>query len=900
MHDRSNSWQGIPLHHMLWAKTDRSDEHTHALICHLIDVAAVTRALWDTALTSSMRNQLCNPLGLETDQAGRLLAFWAGLHDLGKASPAFQRLYERAKVLLEEKGLDFPRIFVRKACYHGTITARTLGSALEKCTNLARRPAARIARALGGHHGAWPIPGEMRKIRSTQLGGEEWNALRHRLTDDLVYLFHPPHVESLGGSLVEENTFLTLFSGLTVVADWIGSASKYFPYQEAPIDLQKYAQRSARQAHRALAELGWDGWEPPRERASFQALFPRYTPYPMQQKIIELGAGLEGPAMVIIEAPTGSGKTEAALTIADQWAEQSQQQGTYIGMPTRATSNQMFGRFTRMLRHRYPGEVVNAQLIHGQARWSDNVRSLQLTSPGDEEAGAVVAMQWFLPRKRSLLAPFGVGTVDQAFLSILQTRHFFLRLFGLSHKTIIFDEVHAYDTYMNALFYRLLRWLRAAGTSVIILSATLPAKAREALLGAYAGTTADTSPDVTYPAVSWATEGQVGTVPLQAPENRTVTLEWLQRSPEAIADLLAHRLKGGGCAAVICNRVRRSQEVYRALKKAQIVPKENLILFHARFPSVRRDDIEERVLSNFGKDPEDRPHKAIVVATQVIEQSLDLDFDLMISDHAPVDLLLQRAGRLHRHQRPDRPNSLSRPHLLVTKPALKDGLPDFGYDARVYEEYILLRSYITLRDRDNLALPGDTETLIEDVYGPEASAMNGLPDGWMERLKKTKEDMERTQRKEVSEARKRLVPPPEDERLLSMRNPMLAEEDPTLHRAYRALTRLGRPSISLVCLHRTANEVTLDREGEGTPVDLSKEPDAKLTEKLAKRAVSVSSYYVVKHFRGQEAPPGWREHPLLRHYRAAIFVNGRCSLDDTPRTLRLTPEYGLEIERKGK
>lgn len=897
MYDGGKTAWDIPLHHMLWAKTARNDEHTHALICHLIDVAEVTRALWDVGLTSSMRRQLCDSLGLGMSQAGQLLAFWAGLHDLGKASPAFQRLYEPARIRLMEKGLPFPHIFVKEACYHATITARTLADALQSRTDLARRPAMRIAHALGGHHGAWPPPYEIKNVKSTQIGGEEWATIRYRLTDELASLFPPPDVENLGRTPAEENTLLTLFTGLTVVADWIGSMREYFSYQKAPLDPETYAQRAAAQAQRALAELGWSGWKPPGDARSFQELFP-FAPYPMQQRAIEVGGTLKEPAMIIIEAPTGSGKTEAALAIAEKWICERQQQGTYIAMPTQATSNQMFKRFTDMLCCRYDDRLVNVQLIHGQARWSDDVRSLRLASPGDEEAGAVTAMEWFLPRKRSLLAPFGVGTVDQAFLSVLQTRHFFLRLFGLGHKTVIFDEVHAYDTYMNALFHRLLRWLHASGTSVIILSATLPKQRRRELLEAYAGVAADDLPAIPYPSLSWAVEGRADAIPLQAPEKRTVTLEWVERSPDEIAHLLAKRLQGGGCAAVICNRVRRSQEIYRALKEARLVPEEDLVLFHARFPAAWRGKIEARVLSQFGKDAGNRPHRAIVVATQVIEQSLDLDFDLMISDLAPVDLLLQRAGRLHRHQREGRPLSLSEPHLLVTRPAQEKDVPDFGLDAYVYDLCILLRSYLALLGRDHLALPKDTEPLIEAVYGATDLPHEGLSERWVERLQKAGKALEQKRREAAYEARKRLVPPPEDERLLSMRNPMLAEEDPDLHQAYRALTRLGRPSISLVCLHRTEQGITLTPDGTGPLVDLDEEPGAALTEQLARHAVSVSSYNVVKHFRDEDVPRGWRRHPLLRHYRAAIFCRGICHLDSTSPTLILSPEYGLEIKRE--
>lgn len=214
---------------------------------------------------------------------------------------------------------------------------------------------------------------------------------------------------------------------------------------------------------------------------------------------------------------------------------------------------------------------------------------------------------------------------------MLQTRHFFVRLLGLSHKTIIFDEVHAYDTYMSTLFQRLLGWLHAVGASVVILSATLPATSRRQLLQAYAGVEDEEMPEVFYPTITWAMEDEVGVVPLETSARRTVGLEWIEREPESIVERLKEELSQGGCAAVICNTVGRTPEVYRALQDADIVPEGDLILFHARFPSAWRDRIEDDVLARFGKDADERPEKAIVVATQVIEQSLDLDVDVMVS-----------------------------------------------------------------------------------------------------------------------------------------------------------------------------------------------------------------------------------------------------------------------------
>jgi CRISPR-associated endonuclease/helicase Cas3 len=887
-----------PLYQLLWAKTDKSKTITHPLICHLIDVAQVTLALWNTVLTGSIRTQFADALGLDVEAGGRLIAFLAGLHDLGKASPCFQRKHAPTQVSLAKAGLSFPKVFSREPCPHGTISADALETLLETETGLHRRLAKKIARAMGGHHGAWPSPHNIQHLKSTQVGGEDWDPVRHDLLHAMVMLFEPPPVERLGATRQEENALLTLLSGLTSTADWIGSMERYFPYAVEPIDPVRYAERAAAQARRALEELGWIGWQPPTEGVPFRDLF-RLEPRPMQEAVVNLAERLSQPALVIIEAPTGIGKTEAALYLADHWARTCQQRGLYVAMPTMATSNQMFSRVQELLARRYPESLVNVHLIHSQARWREDMQALRLETFDEGQGGTVAAMAWFLPHKRSLLAPFGVGTVDQALLSVLQARHFFVRLFGLSHKTVIFDEVHAYDTYMSAIFQRLLGWLRAVGASVVLLSATLPAQTRRELLQAYAGMLDVSLPDVCYPAITWTMGDQIGVVPLEAPPSRIVTLEWIGREPETVAERLTSELRSGGCAAVICNTVKRAQEVYKTLKEADIVPEQDLILFHARFPFAWRDEIEQKVLFHFGKE-NDRPHKAIVVATQVIEQSLDLDFDLMITDLAPVDLILQRAGRLHRHQRDGRPVPLSTPRLLVTTPAHRDGAPDFGHDVYVYERYVLLRSYLALQGRDQVTLPVETEALIEAVYGDEEPPADSLTKALGAALMDARQRMQRHEEQHVYKARMKMIPSPQADDLLAQCSLALEEDSPELHEAFQALTRLIPPGVSLVCLHQTPAGLTLEPNGSGPGIDLAQEPEPDLTEQLARYTLKVTHQPVVQYFLAQSVPTGWRDHPLLRNHRAVIFTDGVCPLAGTPYTLRLSRKLGLEIEKEAE
>ena len=880
------------LYQQLWAKTKRRSGATHPLVCHMIDVGQVALTLWQTVLTDGFRNEIADVLGLDVANAGRLIAFWAALHDLGKATPAFQRKYSPAQVTLSEAGLPFPKSYSKEPFYHGTATTYLLPELLTAETNIPRRWRKGLASAVGGHHGAWPTPLDVQALKPYRLGDGKWEEVRVALVQALKEIFTPDMPTEARVPRKTRNALWTLLSGLTSVADWIGSMERYFPFVDLPIDLSAYAQRAEEQAHRSLLDLHWTDWSPPMTDRTFTELFNVAGPRPMQAQVIELAEQLAQPSLVIIEAPTGVGKTEAALYLADHWARTLQQRGLYVAMPTMATSNQMFDRVNNVMARRYPDSSAPVLLVHSQARWSqeDPPQKMNIAREViEDEQESVDAMTWFLPRKRSLLAPFGVGTVDQTFLSVLQTRHFFVRLFGLSHKTLVFDEVHAYDTYMSTLFQRLLGWLRAVGASVVILSATLPEKTRREMVWAYTGTDG-ALPEAPYPAITWASGDDIGVLPVDAPHARPLGLHWITREPQTIVEQLDTELRQGGCAAVICNTVGRAQEVYRALRAADLVPDDDLILFHARFPMAWRQEIEADVLARFGKAGE-RPERAIVVATQVIEQSLDLDFDVMISDLAPVDLLLQRAGRLHRHDRATRPTPLVHPRLFVTAPEMEEDVPQWGSDAYIYEPYVLLRSYLVLEGREEITLPTDTVPLIEGAYGPEEPDAGALAPALLEACQKMRKDEEKSQ----DIARRKLIKPVTADNLLRKSNADLAEEAPEIHAAFRALTRLSPPSLSVVCLYQIDGALNTAPDGSGTPVDLEKRPDADLTRTLVEASLSISHRGVFPHLVREKPPTGWRKHTLLKNYRVAVFQHGVCSFEDCAYTLVLKRETGLEF-----
>ncbi len=874
----------------LWAKYDHKSGRSHPLVAHLIDVGMVAQAMWERSFTPALRARVAGWLGLEEAEAGRLLAFWIALHDLGKATPAFQA---KVKPMMAQLRRYFPfdKAAVGKSPHfaHGSATYALLRGLLPAVHPDVSSAAIRnLARVLGGHHGSWPVS----KAGTLASGANEpaWQEARRTIVVRLQQLFHPSRHFTLPEDVEARNAFWTFLSGYTSTADWLGSMETYFPFVDAPLDLMDYAQGASQKAIQVLEANDWTGWQPPEEAVPFTELFRVEAPRPMQEEVIRLSERLVEsgrPALVILEAPTGSGKTEAALYLADRLIAERGMRGFYVAMPTMATSNQMYERVRTMLEDRYEGSQIQPLLLHSQARWTKEDRLPEVNVWGDHPA----AMRWFLRRRRGLLAPFAVGTVDQALLTVLKTKHFFVRHFGLSGKVLIFDEVHAYDTYMSTLFERLLRWLRELGATVIILSATLPQATRRRLLATYAVDVDEGAAALPAPALSWVEAGHrphTQPLPVAAEQQRDIALQIIER--DELAERLEEALREGGCAAVLCNTVRQAQETYRRLHEAQIVPDEALFLFHARYPMWRRQEIEEEVLDRFGKRGE-RPQKAIVVATQVIEQSLDLDFDLTVSDVAPIDLLIQRVGRLHRHRRP-RPAPLREPRLLLIRPREGEDGPDFGNAQYIYERDILWLSWNRLRQREHLRLPDEAAALIESVYGDEISLEDDA------RLLEARRQTKQKREEEMRNARQRLIPDVAKRSLLRMQNMELSDDDdPTVHQDLQAMTRLSPPSVRAVCLHRMADgSINTRADGSGSPVDLSKSPDQSgtaSTYELVQTMITVP-VWVVRHGMAEmeeNKAPGWKRHPLLQYVYPLVFEGGRTTVGEF--RLTLEDDFGL-------
>ncbi len=884
----------------LWGKAQPGDVQpapAHPLLCHMLDVAFVAQRILEDVLPRSMAQRLARSTSLGWPDVQAWITFLVALHDLGKASPEFQAKAPAMRVALDAIGFDLDP--PSGARFHGVFGVLGIAEQLQRM-GLDQFAAVRLARAVAAHHGEFPTDAAALNPAGPRESGRHpaWATARRGIVDTLAQTLGVRDAQPFQGSASEDHAIIVLLAGLTAVADWIGSIAEVFTYEFPPDSLDDYAPLARVRAGEALQHAAM-GAPFPGSTRSFVELFATFgfdQPWPLHRTAERVCAELEQPALIIIEAPMGEGKTEAALLIAEHSASRNGHSGLFIGLPTQATANQMLGRVERFLTGAHPGIRANLHLAHGGAAMVEGYERLiqAVYDPDGTESGEIRAERWFVDKKRALLASHAVGTIDQALLGILRTPHGFVRLFGLAGKTVVLDEVHAYDTYTETLLERLVAWLGAVGATVVLLSATLPSNRRRRLLRAF-GAPPDLAMTASYPRVSVASAGQMNEYSfgsLRAP--LVVGIERLADDANAVARVLADAIGDGGCGGWICNTVGRAQAAYRALRSLRnegALPADTvLLLFHSRFLHADRARIERDVERMLGRSGE-RPRRAIIVGTQVLEQSLDIDFDLLATDISPIDLILQRTGRLHRHSRL-RPPHLARPRLLLIVP--EGGVLDAPLKqvAIVYEALVIRRTLLALEGRTEVRLPDDIERLVEEVYTypdpPEhAAALADCREAFKQRMLA----------QEIN-AGGRVLPPPSiaDDPFGQFGVPLRDDDDPGLADDLRAATRLGDFSIEIVCLNSREDRTFLDARCTAE-IDLAKQPSRDQVRALIERGMRLSTRGLVHHIYRQNGPLPWRKSSVLRHRRPVVFNDRRAKIAGFE--LELDDELGLTIEREG-
>lgn len=594
------------------------------------------------------------------------------------------------------------------------------------------------------------------------------------------------------------------------MSDWIASNPDFFPMGTFGSAEQEQRARIGWQAlgleQRWTAALDTNPDTPAADLYASRFGWNNPTLRPMQEVVVEAARSMQSGGMMCIEAPMGQGKTEAGLIAAEFLAQATGRTGVAFAAPTQATSNALFDRVTEWVKyqtnnvaqeHGEPVKPHSMFLGHSKNRFNKSYEELAHVQTFDEQLypehgndtktlpldTALARHNWLSGTKKGLLSSFVVCTIDQVLMTALQARHVMLRYLGLASKVIIIDEVHAYDAYMSKYLAAALYWLGQMNAPVILMSATLPSDIRNELMKSYAkGLKIGTKPlklttysqstlDLDYPVIHTLTAEDNGTPKKwkveQPAEQTEIELKLIDDSPESVLNILEPLANDHGCAAVICNTVGRAQEMHAFLSER--FGEEHVILTHSRFTATHRAEQEELLVSKLGKkahyskaDGEDssRPHRLIVVGTQVIEQSLDLDFDVMITDFAPVDLVLQRMGRLHRHDSrssSERTPAYRKPVCYVRGVETfgsYNAAPDFPYGSKaVYEPKILFSSYAQLLPRfdgEPIRIPTDISPLVQKSY--QKSMSDEIPKSWADDYVRAEQEYLQNQKSAITRA----------------------------------------------------------------------------------------------------------------------------------------------------
>lgn len=727
---------------ILWAKKSLGIDGMPKwlpLYQHLLDTQFIIIMLYKMYLSDHQRNIIKSTITDSSDESAEKLVKFIGItHDIGKATPAFQlkNSYQGVNKLDEE---------IQKNLFHnGFLSSDFKSYPLPSPQNSPHALAGEvilenfginrsIGSIIGGHHGS---PVNYDKVVDENLTNnienyyfkkqkdnpinQRWSNIQKDLFDwalsrsGYTNVDDTPQIKSTAAQVILE--------GLLIMADWIASNDKYFPLFNEEMD----------ETNDLTIRLhnGWKNWYNNASSSWIPEICPSagdyymekfgFKPHEFQSKIFDTIKHTKDPGIVIIESGMGSGKTEASLSTVEQLAKKYGCDGLFYCLPTQATTNAMFSRVESWLSNlaKEDDENKDIQLVHGKSVLNENFTKLphKIDIDNDLEAGVMVN-QWFVGPKTAILDDFVVGTVDQLLLLALKKKHLALRHLGFSGKVIVIDEAHGFDSYMQSYLCRALEWLGQYHIPVVILSATLPSSKRMAFMNAYLNESSDNidseiKNSLAYPLVSYSDGNKMKIIDSfkSVGKSKNVKINYLNDND--LIPKMQDLLSDGGICGVIVNTVYRAQSLGKQL--IRIFGKENVDVFHSSFIAADRLAKEKNLLNIIGKNNKNRPKLKIVIGTQVLEQSLDIDFDVMVTDLAPMDLLLQRIGRLHRHEVNDklRPLKLSNSKCYVLGTS-----KNYEYElgaSYIYGDALLMRTQFYLKE--NILLPVDISNLIQEVY----------------------------------------------------------------------------------------------------------------------------------------------------------------------------------------
>lgn len=800
------------------AKSDRENGNDWLPFwMHSFDTAGIMEKLAQKRLPESISDYLCAECG-GREKLFSTLKFCALVHDIGKLTIVFQsRIYDAVDFSPFADCVELPK---SGSLVNASDTPHALASEAILLKLGCREGVASIA---GAHHGRPSAWADVRdQISGACTAVENFYGKRgkyRQLFESLWKEWIDFSLECAGFSELSDLPDMAVpaqvvISGMLVTADWIASNTTYFPLISA--DQKGEFGDYPKRIENAWTTIGFPNmWE---SKARFglddEAFKERFgfLPNPTQADIISTATDAESSGIYIIEAPMGLGKTEAALALSEILAARAGAGGMFFGMPTQATSNGIFPRLEKWAGGLAEDEqtLLAIKLAHGNAALNEDYRELFTghSNLNIESDSGLIVHDWFSGRKQTLLSDFVIGTVDQLLMAALKQKHVMLKHFGLSGKVVVVDECHAYDAYMSQYLDMAIKWLGIYKVPVIILSATLPEKRRAELIEAYTDsekrrakhteahvdkTIADEAwkHSLAYPLLTYTENNAVKQKALAFDgENKEVSVRRIIR--DEVAATAGYAVERGGCVGVIVNTVRKAQEIAAELQSA--FPKAEVIIMHAQFIMTDRAKREEQILKRVGKHstPESR-RGLIIVGTQVLEQSLDLDFDLMITELCPMDLLLQRTGRLHRHNR-------VRPQGLETACCFVLDETDDSFDsgsAAIYGEWLLMRTRALLPNK--LTIPSDIPLLVQQTYDETNNEMLGeLTEG----MKKAQEENKLRTGKKRRSAENYLISKPSNKKGKCLDGWLDNDIKPNNEQTGEKAVRDGDPSVDVIALMR--------------------------------------------------------------------------------------------------
>lgn len=692
-------WDGIQLltrvstsgdaYRYLWAKPAELKRNIpeKKLLSHMLEVGWTADYFMNHSSLKTYMPQLSEMMHISESEVIQTVSFICAMHDIGKCHPWFQMKNEHAEYydFFFNSSIDNHISPGSSGFRHELYGAAYIKEHFGK-NGFGAGAVKAIADIVSMHHVKIGLTGDNIKLDGL------WTVAQDNLSRVMTDEFKPVNFEL---SKEDTDAFCSLVLGILMIADWTASDEIL---EELNVymfdDRYHYKEEVCRRLEKYVTENQLNF-----ERHSILDTMKKVFPFMKEwilnplQKIVEEYIRAEGADFdcMLIEAEMGTGKTESAMYAALKSCEETRKGGIYFALPTGATSEAMQPRMDELLHE--SGIDAHAALYTGTA-WLKCIRQ-------DDADRA----QWALPSSMKFMRPYACGTVDQLMTCVKKVKHGMINFTGIADKVIVIDEFHAYDAYMLNTIEVLLSWLKAFHTPVILLSATLPKRTKQKIFEIY-----NCSEEISeaYPLLSVCKNGYLEQHSVQnSGTGKKYKIRFLdiKDDPAAIAMEAEKQVQAGGCIDIIMNTVNSAVEVFKEVQKTGIP----CYLFHSRFPIDDKEKITDKLITLFGKDRSKRPEKAIVVATQVLEQSIDLDFDFTMTALCPIDLLLQRMGREWRHS-----------NVGTIRENWTDVYPETlilrGKDDKIYPKELLERTNTYLEDKPFLALPEDIRPAVDTIY----------------------------------------------------------------------------------------------------------------------------------------------------------------------------------------